>query len=269
MFLIITKKRKILFILLCIFVTGILMKQAYNINNSIIATSSQPKAYISIIIDDFGYNGEGTDEMLSLNTPITVAVMPFLDSSVQDAQKAHDAGKDVIIHMAMESYTGKKSWLGPKSITADLSDEAVITILSEAIDEIKWAVGINNHMGSKITENNRIMKDILTMTNEKGLVFVDSMTTPNSVTSKIAEEIGATFFYRDVFLDSTNDQNLIEKNLIELGNKALKKGYAVGIGHVGPEGGKVTAAAIKKIAPELEKKGIFFVTISQLKKIKN
>lgn len=268
MIFIITKKRKILFILLCVFITGILMKQAYKLNNSIVSTSSQTKAYVAIIIDDFGYDGDGTDEMLALDIPFTAAVMPFLEASVVDAEKAHNANKDVIIHMSMDSYTGKKAWLGPRAITTDLSDETILQMFDEALGELKWAVGMNNHMGSKITEDNRIMKDLLTVLSQKDLVFVDSMTTSNSVSNKIAQEVGATVFQRDVFLDSTQDQSKIEQNLLELGDKAIKKGYAVGIGHVGPEGGKVTAAAIKKIAPELEKKGIEFVRISQLKEIK-
>lgn len=265
MFFIVVKKKKIIFVLLCVFITGILMKQAYELNNSIITTSSQKKSYVAIIIDDLGYNGSGTDELLALDTPLTVAVMPFLESSSMDAQKFHEAGKDVIVHMSMDSHTGKKSWLGPKTITTDLTDEAVVSILIEALDEIKWAVGINNHMGSKITEDSRIMKSILTTTNQRGLVFIDSMTTANSVTEELAKQTGSQVFFRDVFLDSTQDQSIVEENLLLLGDKALKKGYAVGIGHVGPEGGKITVAAIKKIAPQLEKKGISFVTISQLK----
>ncbi len=262
-----TKKQKVLFILLCMFITGILIKQAYNLNNSIVITNTQQKAYVAIIIDDFGYNGIGTDEMLSLNVPITAAVIPFLEKSTADAKKVHDAGKEIIVHMSMDSHTGKKSWLGPKAITTDLSDEIITNTVLEALNEIQWAVGINNHMGSKATEDSRIMKDILSITSQKNLIFIDSVTTAKSVTSSVAKETGSSFFYRDVFLDSTQDQNKVQQNLIALGNIALKKGYAVGIGHVGPEGGKVTAAAIAKIAPELEKKGITFVTISELKQI--
>lgn len=266
---IIKKRGKLILLLAVLFITGLLIKRGYDLNNKIISTTSQAKAYIAIIIDDFGYNGEGTSEMLSLDVPFTAAVMPFLETSAQEAQKVHDANKDVIVHMAMDSHTGKKSWLGDRYITTDLTDEEVSEIINDALNELKWAVGINNHMGSKITEDSRIMKDILTLTNQKDLVFIDSMTTPDSVTSKISKEVGAKAFFRDVFLDSTDDQSKVEKNLIELGNIALKKGYAVGIGHVGPEGGKITAAAIKKIAPQLQSQNISFVTISDLNKLIN
>ena len=261
------KIKKKLFLLFCLAVTVVLMKQAYDLNNRILETSSQSKAYVAIIIDDFGYNGAGTKEMLSLSVPFTAAVMPFLESSSQDAKAALEAGKEIIIHMPMESYTGKKSWLGPVSISSGLTDEQVKEIFNSAMSEIEGAVGINNHMGSKITEDTRIMNDILTEVKKNDMVFIDSMTTANSVTKKVSQDIGAVAFYRDVFLDSTTEQSKVEQNLIQLADTALQKGYAVGIGHVGPEGGKITAAAIEKLAPELQKKGIEFVTITQLKEI--
>lgn len=269
MIFIITKKKRILLLIAIILITGILIKQAYELNNDIVSTSSKTNAYIAIIIDDFGYNGDGTEEMLALDIPFTAAVMPFLETSAEEAEKVHNAGKDIIVHMAMDSHTGKKSWLGQKYLTTSLSDQEVTNMITEALNQLKWAVGINNHMGSAITEDSRIMKDILTFTLQKDLIFIDSMTTADSVTKKIAQEVGATAFYRDVFLDSTDDQSKVENNLIQLGEKALKNGYSIGIGHVGPEGGKITAAAIKKISPQLQQKGIEFVTISQLKQIVN
>ena len=39
---------------------------------------------------------------------------------------------------------------------------------------------------------------------------------------------------------------------------------AVAIGHVGPEGGVLTAQVLAEMAPELEKEGIRFVTVSEL-----
>lgn len=261
------KIKEKIFLIFCMAVTIVLIKQAYDLNNRILETSSQSKAYVAIIIDDFGYNGNGTKEMLELDVPFTAAVMPFLESSKKDAEAAVEAGKEVIVHMPMESHTGKKSWLGPRSLSCSFTDEEVQSIVNDAIEEIGVAVGMNNHMGSKITEDSRVMKEVLSILKENNMVFVDSMTTASSVTKDVSKEVEATAFYRDVFLDSTTEQEKVEQNLIELADKALQKGYAVGIGHVGPEGGKITAAAIKKLAPELQKRGIEFVTITELKNV--
>ena len=102
---------------------------------------------------------------------------------------------------------------------------------------------------------------------QKGLVFVDSMTTANSVGDAVCHKKGVTILKRDVFLDSTDDINVVKKQIMQTAEIAKQKGYAIGIGHVGPEGGNITVQAIKELAPVLEKQGIVFVTVSQLNEI--
>ena len=69
---------------------------------------------------------------------------------------------------------------------------------------------------------------------------------------------------RDVFLDSTMEKSVVEERLREAAEIAKAKGSAVAIGHVGPEGGVLTAQVLAEMAPELEKEGIRFVTVSEL-----
>ena len=69
-------------------------------------------------------------------------------------------------------------------------------------------------------------------------------------------------------MDSTDNVAVVKKNLEKTAQIALKNGFALAIGHVGPEGGKITAQAIKEMAPEMEQKGIEFVTISEYAKLK-
>ncbi|MFZ5968608.1 MAG: divergent polysaccharide deacetylase family protein [Bacillota bacterium] len=233
-----------------------------------VQTDTLPKGYAAIIIDDFGNNGDGTEEMFNLHIPITAAVMPFLPFSTADAVSAHQAGLEVILHIPMEPNFGKKTWLGPKGITTDLTDEEVRSRIAEGLEQIKWASGMNNHMGSKATQDERIMKIILGIAKEHNLYYVDSKTTPNSVIGNLAQEIDLHHFDRHIFLDNIKNQQHVEKQLEKLGEIALEKGYAIGIGHVGPEGGSITARAIKKMIPILEQKGVQFVYVSQLKEIK-
>ena len=225
------------------------------------------KSYIALIIDDFGNHGDGTEEMLKLDIPITAAVMPFLPSSRQDAEAAHKAGKDVILHIPMEPVKGKRSWLGPMPITSDLSDEEVQKRIKSGLEEVKWAVGVNNHMGSKIMQDERILRNIIAVSRDENLLFIDSKTTEKSVASTLANEYQIPFFSRDVFLDSTQNKKTIEKRLLLLGKISLERGYSIGIGHVGASGGKVTVEAIKSVSPILQKQGIEFITISKLKEL--
>lgn len=226
-----------------------------------------PKAYLAIIIDDFGYGGEGTDEMLALDADITAAVMPFSEKSAQEVEKIKNSGKEMIVHMPMESLAGKKSWVGDKGVFTNMTDDEIHKAVEEALEIVDGAVGLNNHMGSAIMENERCLKAVLDIIKEKNLIFIDSATTPKSLGKKLSEEKGVCFLKRDVFLDSTDDINVVRERLRQAENAALKNGTAVAIGHVGPEGGKITAKAIGELKSKLEEKGIELVTVSEMKQI--
>ncbi|MER2059661.1 MAG: divergent polysaccharide deacetylase family protein, partial [Niallia sp.] len=45
------------------------------------SSNNQGRKELAIVIDDFGNNMKGTEEMLNLPVPITVAIMPFLSTS--------------------------------------------------------------------------------------------------------------------------------------------------------------------------------------------
>ena len=206
------------------------------------------------------------DEMLALSIPFTAAVMPFSSCTAEDAERVRQAGKEIFIHMPMESLTGKREWVGEKGIFRDMEDAAIRERVEEAFSVLPDAAGMNNHMGSAIMEDARSLSAVMEVLKEKGVPFVDSMTTAKSLGKAVAAEKGVALLERDVFLDSTDSVAVVKDNLRKAGEVALEKGAAIAIGHVGPEGGKITAQAIKEAAPELERAGITFVTVSELAK---
>lgn len=90
--------------------------------------------YLAIVIDDFGYCGDGTKEMLSLSIPFTAAVMPFSECTKQDVENVQKAGKEMMIHMPMESLTGKKSWVGDKGVFKTMTEEEIKERVLEAME---------------------------------------------------------------------------------------------------------------------------------------
>ncbi|WP_052447357.1 divergent polysaccharide deacetylase family protein [Clostridium polynesiense] len=219
---------------------------------------------IAVVIDDFGNNSEGTDDMLNLGIPITAAVMPFLPTSSQDAEKAHKKGHGVILHLPMEPEKGKASWLGPRGITVNLPDEEIENRVEDAVKELKYVHGINNHTGSKAMKDERVVKAVLRVAKRNNLLFLDSKTTDKSKASQVCSELGITYLERDLFLDHQNNTVHIEKQLDKAGETAIKKGYAIVIGHVGPAGGKTTVRALKNKINSLKDKGIEFVTLKEI-----
>jgi polysaccharide deacetylase 2 family uncharacterized protein YibQ len=219
---------------------------------------------VAIVIDDFGNNMEGTAEMLKLPIPFTVAVMPFLPSTKQDAQLAHDRGLEVILHLPMEPVRGKKSWLGPGAITTDLSSEEIHKRIVAAIDDVPYAIGINNHMGSKATADERVMKILIEICKERNLILLDSRTTPKSLIGKIADSRGVPHADNQLFFDDLYTYTHINKQMVKLRKLIHDKDEVIAIGHVGPPG-KKTAHVIHEAIPSIQKEATF-VPISQMVK---
>ncbi len=146
---------------------------------------SSPKSYLAIVIDDLGNNMKGTEEMIKLPVKLTVAIIPFMPSTKEDAELASQYGHEVIVHLPMESKKGKKSWLDPGAITTDLSNKEIHKRVEAAVKDVPHAVGMIHHMGSKVTQDERVMKIVLEVCKENGLFYLDSKTTGKSVVSKL------------------------------------------------------------------------------------
>ncbi len=266
MIIIIKNKKKlftyVLFIISCFFIIAEMFSTSHQ--NSIPVMKDNAVGYIVIIIDDFGNNSKGTDEMLSLPIKFTGAVMPGMPLTEDECKRLTNAGKDVILHMPMEAHTGKKSWLGDVSIMNSDTVEKALSVFNKGLSQMTNCVGFNNHMGSKVTENKEIMTAILKDAKSKKLTVIDSLTGKKSVVGKISKELGINYLKRDVFLDSTQDTSKIIANLKKAGKIAEKQGIAVAIGHVGAEGGLPTYNAILKTYKELEADGIKFIGVSDV-----
>lgn len=227
-------------------------------------TVAETKGIVAIVIDDFGNNGSGTDEMMNIIQPLTFAVIPFLPYSQEEAKRANKAGHEVIVHIPMEPKKGNPKWLGDRGITSNLTSEEVHSIVLEAIEDVQYAVGANNHMGSKITEDKRIMEAVMQVLKANDMYMIDSKTSQTSIVKEVADQYNVPVLERAIFLDNEKNVEAIKRQIEKLAVVALESGSAVAIGHVGPEGGRITAEAIKQMLPYLQEKGIEIMPASKL-----
>lgn len=217
---------------------------------------------VAVVIDDFGNGMNGTAEMMKLPIKITAAIMPFMPTTKQDAEEAHKHGHDVIVHMPMEPNKGLRKWLGPGALTTDLSDEDVRRRVENAIDDVPYAIGMNNHMGSKVTADERMMRIVLGVCKERGLFFLDSRTTYKTVVPKIAAELGVPIVSNDVFLDDVYTVQHISKQISVLRKHLESHVSCITIGHVGPPG-KFTASVLQQSIPVMQP-NVQFVKLTAL-----
>jgi uncharacterized protein len=217
----------------------------------------------AIIIDDFGGGAGGVEEFLDGDIAITAAVMPFTEKSKQHAEWAHRNGFEVMVHLPMQPKKGKKSWLGPKPITIDLSRAQVKKRVKEAIESVPYARGLNNHMGSLAVEDEQIVRAIVEVVKEKKMYIVDSGTSPKSKFPEIAKELGVPILKRDVFLDDISSTASVKKQMVKLAKITERKGEGIAIGHVGISG-KSCSSGIFQSMGYFRNKHIKIVPVSDL-----
>ncbi len=210
-----------------------------------------------LIIDDMGYNRQDIDA-LSLPGAVTFAILPHTPFSRSYALKARDANKDVILHIPMESLSGKE--LGPGALLSDMSQQQIETHLSAALNEIPFAIGINNHMGSLLTQMHSPMSWTMDFLQRHQLFFVDSKTSRFSLGEELAEKVGIPSFHRNVFIDNDLSPVAMAKQFRQLIRIAQRYQHAIGIAHPYPE----TIKFLNRNLPTLQRHGVKLVPLSAL-----
>ncbi len=221
-----------------------------------VQAGSNPK--IALIIDDLGNNADTGLAALQLPGDIAYSFLPNTPHATILAELAHEKGKQVMVHVPMESEHHEK--LGPNALLADMEEQEYKSVLQAALQAVPYAVGMNNHMGSLLTQKEIPMQWLMDVLSQKKLFFLDSRTTTRTVAQQMAETMGVATFRRDVFLDNSRDEAAIRGQFDELISKAKQRGYATGIAHPYPE----TIMILKKILPDLEKQGIDLVFASTI-----
>ena len=217
---------------------------------------------IVLVIDDFGYRNDNiSDGFLNLSIPITCAIIPGHTASKKFAEKAVSYGKEVIIHMPMESENyspGEDEYKLLTSMTSELLENKLI----QAFESLPEAIGMNNHQGSKATSDSKTMTVLASVLKDRGKYFIDSRTSSLTIGEKTMISFGVPTARRNIFLDNNNDLDKIEEQMNKLANSAKKNGVAVGLGHAR----KNTLAVIEKVVPDLLDKGFVFQFASQVVK---
>ncbi len=216
---------------------------------------------VAIVIDDLGANLRAAKSLLAISQPLTFAVLPKLTHSREIAEAAAAAGHDVLLHLPMEPLDYPAKNPGPGALLRSMTPEAMSEVLRDNLASVPHAVGVNNHMGSRLTQDEETMRLILTTLNERRLFFLDSYTTPRSVVSQVARELGMPTASRHVFLDhEPGDPAYVAAQMERLAAVARKHGAAIGIGHPRPS----TISALKEHLPKLSEAGIAVVPLSTL-----
>ncbi len=185
---------------------------------------------IAIVIDDIGVDKARSLRAIGLPGPLTMAVLPYASGLRPQIAAARANGHEIIVHIPMEPY-GDDADPGPNFMAMSHDAAAFRTAFDWNLGRVGDYVGFSNHMGSRYTEDAPRMRRLLSEARSRGLLFLDSVTSGDSVGTRIAEELGVPHARRDVFLDNERSAPEIWQRLAQLEATARRRGFAVGIGH--------------------------------------
>lgn len=233
-------------------------------NETLFSNSSKKRAsekMAALIIDDLGDNLEAIKTIINLSRPLDVAILPFSSFARETAELASNHGLEVMLHLPLESVNSKNN--GGESlneINSEMSEEQILAFLKECFEILPKIKGVNNHMGSLITQKKQIMAIILSDIKSRGLFFIDSRTTDKSVAYKLAKEMGLVCGERDFFLDAEANRQSILKQAKLFIKHCEQKGKAIAICHPYPQ----TLEILPEIIQMIEGSGIKIVPVSRL-----
>lgn len=214
--------------------------------------------YVAIIIDDMGNNMALGERAIALPGKLTYSVLPHTPYARPLAEMAHRAGKEIMLHEPMANVSGMP--LGPDALTTSLSQSQFIRTFENALASVPYAVGVNNHEGSFLTQQTLQMEWLMQDIKRHRLYFIDSRTTPRTVALKVARQNHVMSSRRNVFLDDVLSFYAIDHQFQELIRTAKEKGTAIAIGHPHP----LTLEYLAMAIPQMQQDGVFILPVSNL-----
>lgn len=214
---------------------------------------------MAVLVDDCGYDLQPVEALTSLPLKMTFAILPFKDNSTAALEVILSAGREAMLHLPMEPLDAAQM-SEQKTVKVSMTSGQIKELTAAAIDSLPGISGVNNHQGSRATADTAVMKAVLSVIGEKGLFFIDSNTTANSVGSKTAAALGIPTGKNGKFLDNSTDPEVIKQAIWAAAELADSNGSVIVICHARPGTVKAWQSAYK----ELMATGLQFVSVSDL-----
>ncbi len=220
------------------------------------SVSDVPK--VVIIIDDMGVTLR-SKLVEVMDGPLTLSYLPYAKDLPERTTRARANGHELMVHMPMEPMNGSLDG-GPRVLSSNLTRAEFESTLLWGLSQFQGYVGVNNHMGSRLTQDAEALGRMMKILRKKDVYFVDSKTISTSVAAEVARDNGIAYAKRDVFLDHEISKEFVRNALNKLETIAREKGFAIAIGHPHQE----TIEVLKEWIPTLDEKGIELVPASEV-----
>jgi polysaccharide deacetylase 2 family uncharacterized protein YibQ len=149
---------------------------------------------------------------------------------------------------------------GVGALLMKMTDAELVQTLRKNLDSLPYISGVNNHMGSRLSEQEEKMRLVMQELKNRNLFFIDSRTSRKTKAYSVAQQLEIPSAERDVFLDNIQSPRAIRSQMNRLIQRARLKGTAIGIAH--PH--ETTLSVLKEVIPNLSGKGVELVPVSEI-----
>jgi polysaccharide deacetylase 2 family uncharacterized protein YibQ len=217
------------------------------------------KPKLSLIIDDLGYSLNYGKKAYDLVGDHTYAIIPNSVYAKKLSVIGQQKHKELIMHLPMQSSSHKVQH-ERDTLNATMTESKLIATTQRFLNEMPHISGINNHMGSHLTQYDYFMRPVMEtiFKHNPKLYFLDSRTSANSTAYRVALKAGLNASQRNVFLDHSNVPSDIRFQFKSWLKKATQGHSAVAIAHPS----KSTLSVIRPLLYS-EKNNFEFIPLSR------
>lgn len=222
--------------------------------------SRSERGKIAIIMDDMGSSLSKFRRLLELDLMVTPAILPGTGQVRPGVELLRQYEREYMIHMPMQPRSYPRTNPGANALLLGQSESETRMLVRSYIEAVPGAVGGNNHMGSRYTEEVEPMRIVLDELKRNNQFFIDSRTIGNSVAFSEARKMGLKTATRNIFLDNEEKISYIREQIRKMARLAGTNREIIAICHPYDE----TLEALRLEREWLKKQPVDFVAASEI-----
>ena len=215
---------------------------------------------IALVVTGMGLNEAMTEGAVEKLPPaVTLAFAPYGERLEQQAEQARAAGHELLLQTPMEGFASNEG-AGARMLPANAPRDKLVDMLHWHMGRFPGYIGLTNFLGGRFMSSQAALATLMQDVADRGLVFLDDGSSPQSLALPIAVSLGAGAARADVMIEASQRPEAVEALLRRLEALARESGHAVGIASGAPQ----SVDRVARFAQGLDARGIALVPLSAL-----
>lgn len=216
---------------------------------------------IAIVLGGLGLSVSATEDAVRrLPGAISLAFAPYGRDLARITANAAQDGHELLLQIPLEPFDYPDNDPGPHTLLTDLPERQNLDRLHWVMSRFIGYAGVMGYMGARFVTAERALEPVLTEVRDRGLVYVDDGSVPQTTVPSISDRLGLLNARADIVIDAEPRRDAIDQALSQLEALALSRGHAIGVADALP----VTVQSLEAWIREVESRGIALVPLTSI-----